>query len=241
VLGSPTLPGEFQDVVLEDDDPQLLGQHIPAEGERVRNLVEDLRLQNALRFPAGHRWVFDVSNERSRTDDEANDSSSVEQEEEMETVRTETIVSEVTLLGDRRLRSIETGTSLTFIDGPVFLSLELTGPRDSVLAAFHVALSRVPLEMRSAIRWNDLIPWRPHLDPVTRWLLDAASPFGRQGWQPMRYSMEQRGRLVEILGRGGSGERAVSSQALLEPGKGIVEVHIESGSWCIRGRRRNGG
>lgn len=240
VLGSPTLPGEFQDVVLEGEEATLLGRHVPGEGERVRNLVEELRLQNALRFPAGRRWTFDVSSELQSSEVEEKERDNVESGNDEATVRRETIVSEVTLLGDRRLRSVETGATLTFVDAPVFLSLELTGSRNSVLAAFHVALSRVPLEVRAAIQWDDLVPWRPHLHPVTRWLSDAASPFGRQGWQSMTYCMDQRQRYVEIRGKG-QGPREVTSQALLEPGEGVVEVQAKSGDWRIHGRRRSGG
>jgi urea transporter/murein DD-endopeptidase MepM/ murein hydrolase activator NlpD len=219
VLGAPTLPGELHDVVLEDeDDAAILGCHVPREGERLRNLVEDLRLQRALRFPAGRRWTFDVSLERWGD-------------------HTETIVSEVTLLGDRRLRSIETGATLTFVEDPVFVCLELAGPGESVLAAFHVALHRVPLEMQAAIQWDDLIPWRPHLDPIMRWVLDVASPFGRAGWQRVSYEMRLEGRTVEVLGRGSSRVRTVTTRAVFDQTKGLVEIHAETGKGKVLARR----
>lgn len=219
VLGASTLPGEFHDVVLEGDQPALLGCTIPEKGQRVRNLLEEHRVAAALRFPAGHRWTFEVSSEQPGG--------------------VETIISEVTLLGDRRLRSIETGATLTFTDSPVFLGLELEGSRRSVLAALHLGLSRVPLEMRAAMRWTDLVPWRPHLSKIRRWISDLASPFGRQGWVPMQYSLHQEGRTTEIRGRAVSGNGEIESVARFEPVKGLVEIRARAGTWQMSARRRD--
>jgi urea transporter/murein DD-endopeptidase MepM/ murein hydrolase activator NlpD len=228
ILGAPTLPGEFHDLVLEGEEPRLLGSSVPEKGQRVRNLLEEHRVQAALRFPAGHRWTFEVA---STPLDEARAA------EDGAAVRTETIISEVTLLGDRRLRSLETGTTLIFLDSPVFLSLELVGSQASVLAALHLALSRVPLEMRAAITWTDLVPWRPHLGRVRRWLLDLASPLGRSGWLAVRYALRQEGGITEIIGR--ADQRDIESRARFEPIKGLVEVSAQVGAWQVHARRRD--
>lgn len=209
VLGDPTVPIEFHDVVVGGE---LRATHLPGEGEVVSNLVRG-ELASLLDLPAGSRIRVEV-----RTGDD---------------IHTEELVSEIDLLGARSLYSPHKDARLWFdASADCWVALDHAGPEDGALYALHAALARVPLSADRPLHWRDhLNPRRLGSNPLA-WLRDALAAVVPPADQPIDYALRTVGGAVTITGladRQRPWQRTVRTEAVLVPGEGIETVRVAVG------------
>ncbi len=213
IVGEPTMGIHFHGVIVESDSPEVYNEHLPVELERLRNPVRSATLSQALTFPVGQVFALRV--------------------EGPEGVHTETITSEIDLLGNRSLSSDRGDARLWFEDrGDTFFTYDHKGPRDGALFALYCALARVPLDAAPRLQWSDYLNPRRLTGSVSAWLADAASAFFAADDQSVVYTASQRGELVVVSGKAEAAaawHEAVYSEAWIAPGTGLKRVTAKVG------------
>ncbi|MCO4773630.1 MAG: urea transporter, partial [Deltaproteobacteria bacterium] len=218
VLGDPTIPLEFHDVIASEGDGHVLHSRLlPVEDQRIANLTRCDGLPQLLDLPVGHRLMFEVTVD------------GVTQREE--------VVSQIDLLGARSLYSPSREARLWFdARGDCWVAVDHVGPRDGALFALYVALARLPLNERAEVTWTDhLNPRRLASNPLA-WVRDALAAVLPPAEQPVDYSMSNTAGTVTITGAAepaGSWQRAVRTEAVLRPGEGIARVRVQVGAQVL--------
>lgn len=213
VVGDATVAIAFHDVLREDDDGlELLREHVPEEGERLRNPTVDPAVAEALRWPVGRRATVSVRRDGVET--------------------RETLVSETDLLGRRWLRSEERGSRLSFDDrGTAFVALDYEGRGGDALEACYLALLRVPYDDARRLRWTDTYePAMLRRGPVA-WLAEAASAFVAPRARAIAFTKRHDRALRRVVGeaRADRGHPAIATEAVFEPGVGWRSVRVTRG------------
>jgi len=208
LLGAPTLPCRFSDLVVQRDVEALTLASAPLEGEVVRNLEPQEDLAAFFAIEPGATLAFRKGRE------------------------TEHLEHEVDLLGNLVLRSREHGTTLAFARSSEGLTtFDPLGPSRSALHLVRAALPRVPFDA-AAIEWNDYLPalW-------SRWSLlgplrDFIAPFAPQAGLEMRYHAHRSGDELVVLGESMKQRRGrplVRTRATLTRARGLVAVEVRAG------------
>ena len=133
LLGAPTLPCAFSDVVRAQEGRAVLAPaHAPTAGEIVRGLEGGDALAPFFAFGYGETWCFEGP------------------------AGVEHVEVDVDLYGQRLLRSRETGAMLVFAEGEAsFSAYDVTGPARSVLHLLRAALPRAPRDGDERLVWRD--------------------------------------------------------------------------------------
>ena len=151
-LGSPTLPGDFGDVVTAGPDgDRLQNLVVPAEGDRLRPVMRDETIARALAFTPG--TAFEL------TDGDGN----------REVARVQ-----IDLLGRRLLESERARLQMDPYDTG-FVVVDFEGDPRSLLRFVLVALARVPFDKASELSWSDSLPRRLLLPGWLRTLADLVA------------------------------------------------------------------
>lgn len=217
VVGSPTIPTELNDVVVEDDgEARVEGAVVVAQGQAIRNLEPGAHALG-LPPPPGTSLVFEVDGDGAAS--------------------RETLDSEIDLLGNHVLRSRDfDAVAYLGTSDDLFRVYDVVGAQGSVLAILRAAAGSVPLELSPSLTWSDHVPRRPWARRWLRWLRDFVSPFVGDPAEALDFHVERDGALVRVIGhaRGGTDARSgITTRLELEPGRGIVRVEVVAG-----GRRR---
>lgn len=178
--GSPTV---FSHIVnyrtrCEDGSYDLVSSGVPENQQQVSSLVPQQDLAALLRLGLGQQQSFAVSaGTRSWT---------------------ETWKVDVDLLGTHRIES-DRGCSLEFsIYNGIFNALNLNGRRDSALAAFALAASRLPWAENQKLNWQDEPALSLLLDPVAKNAALFLFPFFKPVNISYRASLEADKNLISI-------------------------------------------
>lgn len=212
-VGDPTVPLEFAGLVVQGRVEQA---HLPAQDEAVRNLKRDEGLARALGLPVGLRLSLRVTAGGQ--------------------TRTEELVSEVDLLGNRSLYSVTRDARLWFGDaGDSFIAYDHVGPRDGALFAWYAALARVPLD-QAELTWTDRLNPRRLGTVSLGWLRDAAAALVPPSDEAMSYRSTRRGSDLVVTGesQGGRGRRAVRTEAVVRPGEGLRSLRVDVGGRSVQ-------
>lgn len=216
-VGAPTLPLRFRDVVRHRDDgaSQVVGDAVPEEGWRVRNLAVDADVAAALSFPVGGRWTY-----RVRADGG----------EEVVELR-----SEVDLLG-RHVLAVDGGGRLV-VDGTgwSFIVRAIEGPPSPLLEALSVVISRVPYDGADGLCWEDVSVRARVRGSLVAWWLDGVAWL--LPWRPLRvaFRQERRGTCTVVTATGGGGLHPnVRARAELVAGVGVQHVEVTIGGAEVR-------
>lgn len=194
--GDPTVPCLFADSVqLSSEPPQVVAALRPQAGERVRNLDPSVDRADFFSLPYGAVWALRIG----------------------DTV--EHIASDLDLYGQLFLRSREHGAVLYYaLDGSFFTAYDFIGAPASALHLLRAALSRVPLEESSQLRWRDLLPARMFRGRLHGALLDLAAPFLPRDSIEIEYHAERRGAVLVVSG---------ASKRCDRRGRPILTTHAE--------------
>lgn len=231
MIGDPTIPLEFGDVVIEPardargDDaadagagsgprrlPRVLGRHVPVQGQRVRNVVRSEAMARTLALPPGERLLATVRSGPR--------------------VRREELISDMDALGNRSLVSPARDARLWFENrGDAFVVYDFAGPKDSALFAFYAALGRLPLEDGEDLEWSDRLDPRRLGSTPLGWLRDAAAALVTPPRQPMEWRATRENGMIVVLGEspGGRTMRAVRTRTFIEPDRGVRALSVAVG------------
>jgi hypothetical protein len=178
-LGSPTLPGDFGDVIVHADGGQALKSRVvPREGDRVRAVMTDPGLARAVGFSPGA--AFELEDET--------------------TGRVERAHVEIDLMGRRLLRSERAALTVDTYEGG-FVVVDFTGDPASLLRDVVVALARVPFDRAAELTWEESVPRRLLVSGWLRAIADLLSVFAPEaGGVTMRYRERRDASRVVISG-----------------------------------------
>jgi len=211
-IGAPTLETELHDVVLETDTGANVASTLVAgEGDVVRNL-EPTDVPLGLPGAENVSFVFEVEADGG--------------------TRTETLITEIDLLGARVIRSSER-TAHAYYDQltDLFRIYDTVGDRRSVVHLLQAALPTVPLEVGEGLRWTDHLQLRYFLRLPAQFVLDFISPFVNNTALEMHYSVTRNGEKTTIEGRSTrqlGGQSYVQTKATFDAA-GLSCVEVRSG------------
>jgi urea transporter len=182
IVGAPTLPVHFHHVVLEREareareTPEVVRELCPAQGDALRAIEPDSGLADLLHVPLGAAWTFESDGRR------------------------ETVRSDVGLLGELHLRSVERPADLTFEEGDSLLVvLDVAGRRNSALQLLYAAMPRAPFDA-ALPTWTDVLPRQRFRAWPLRLLADLVALFGERAGIEVRYAMRREGAGLVIVG-----------------------------------------
>ncbi|MBN2799868.1 MAG: urea transporter [Deltaproteobacteria bacterium] len=215
VVGDPTVPIAFHDVVIGDEPTSLSREHLPAEGELIRNADGASALAGALAWPMGFRMMAEVeTGEGARWREE--------------------ITSHVDLLGRRSLRSDRGGVLWFEVGERSFVIYDHEGSRDSALYGLYAALARVPFDSARELEWDDLLNPRRLSSSVRTWTADLLAAFVPVRSQPIAYRWRVEGEQRVVLGEAALPRgRALRTSAEFQ-GAELTRISVDNGSRALR-------
>jgi hypothetical protein len=216
VLGAPTLPCRFTDVIVQQGGGELLSSAIaPAEGDVVRNLEPGEDVASYFDFEVGQRFAFRMG----------------------KTV--EHVAVEADLYGRMLWRSLDRAATLFYGRTEAFFTAyDAVGESASALQLVRAALPRVPFEASAALTWSDHLPSRSEQPWLGRVVWDLLSPFLPRHGIEMELSLRREGAALVVEGaskrRDRRGAPVVRTRAELMRGVGVVRVEV-----TVRGKTRS--
>lgn len=210
-VGGTTIESSFCDVIEVDGDAKAERVHrtlAPIKDMRVRNLQPGRNLGQLMRAALYETIAFDRVDADGRP------------------LGRETIRGAVDLYGQYRFES-DRNAALDFdIDDRFFTSFHATGPRDSVLVALRLALSRVALEESTALTWTDHVPWWRHV-PMSKRIATEVLPFARRTAK-LTFTLEREGTAWVVVGKstGTNKARAIETRAVFRDATGLESVRV---------------
>jgi hypothetical protein len=210
-VGSPTIPSEFHEVIVESESLVLHSTYVPLEGDRLRNVRVQQQIGDYFSFAIGQRMGF-----RCRLQDR-------EWDEEIE--------SAIDLYGNLKLLSPGRRAALFFENkNSVFVIYDYQGPRESALFVLYTAAPRVPFEWVDNLTYSDSLARRHFLSWMQRISSDFLAPFSNHKGMKIHYRMERRGSDLVVVGSaagpGRAGNPTVETQAVFREGVGWEQGHI---------------
>jgi urea transporter len=210
-VGSPTIPSEFHEVIVERESPVLHSTYLPREGDRLRNVRVQQEMGDFFSLAIGQNMGF-----RCRLQDRVWD---------------EEIESGIDLYGNLKLLSPGKRAMLFFENkNSVFVIYDYQGPRESALFVLYTAAPRVPFEWVENLTYSDTLPRRHFLSWMERIPSDFFSPFSNHEGMKIQYRMERRGCDLVVLGSsavpGEALNPALITQAVFKEGAGWAGGHI---------------
>ena len=211
LLGAPTLPCAFSDVVMaaggDGAGERVIAAHVPAAGETLRNLDPQESVAACFQFRYG-----DTQRYRSGDGD------------------TEGVLCDVDLYGQLLLRSRERGAHLVYERGDdVFTAWDVSGSSRSALGLLRAALPRVPLEESTTLTWSDVVPAR--VAASTAWARLAGRVVPQRDVE-MDYRMAREGERLVVHGRSRRtdrrGEPLLVTRGELVRGIGVVRLWLSA-------------
>ncbi len=213
-IGAPTLETELHDVVVESESGlRMASTLVASEGDVVRNLEPS---EDPLGLPAAENtaFAFEVGSPEGGTS-------------------TETVVTEIDLLGSRVLRSRDRTAHAYYEQaGDLFRIYDTEGDRRSVVHLLQAALPTVPLETDGTLKWTDHLQLRYFLRLPAQLLLDFVSPFVKTTALEMEYSVTHTSEKTTIEGRSTrelGGKPYVQTKATFDA-DGLSCLEVRSGS-----------
>ncbi len=216
VLGAPTLPCQFTDVVREGGPGAAVETAlVPREDDRVRNLQPGDEIAAYLGLAPGRRLRFRLDGAVER------------------------LACDVDLYGRHLLRSRDREATLFYgVSDAFYTAFDAVGDKASVLHLLRAALPRVPFEASEALGWTDHLPARQFRPWLGRVALDLLSPFLRRDGVEMDLRLRREGTTLVIEGasrrRDRRGQPVVHTRAELTRGVGPTRVSV-----TVRGRSRS--
>jgi len=220
-LGGATVPFHLVSVLVRRDDGapayQLVAE--PSEGDSVQRAEEDRRLASALHLPVGRTLKYRLS---------GSDGSSSER----------ILRVEASFAGELRLVS-DTGASAAFEQRNGALGFyDRLGPADRLLDTWLLALGLTPLSSL-AVSWRDAPPAAViPLGPWARVRLALSRPLGagiastyEREWSEDSARWSQLG-THEL--KTSTIRRRATTAAVLEPGTGCIQLHLEHADGSLR-------
>ncbi|MCC6523991.1 MAG: urea transporter [Polyangiaceae bacterium] len=203
-LGSPTLPGDFGDVVCAGEGGEVLHSlMVPPEGAHVRPVLRDESLARALAFAPGSTFVLEDA-------DGAREPARVE----------------LDLAGRRLLRSERAALQLERYDAG-FVVVDFEGDPRSLLRFVLIALGRVPFDQAAELRWTDSLPRRLLLPAWLRSLADlVAVVLPRRDSARVAFHAERHGGELRVVGT----HPEWSSEATLSLDGGVHRIVVRHGA-----------
>ena len=233
-VGSPTLPLEFHDVILEAgndlaeriegvQDTTSTGQRldrvlVPAEGMTLRNVLPAEDIAEAVRIRVGTRLTFALTSP---------DGSS----------RDEVVEARIDLM-NRLYLSPRGGPSgdpdpLTRLwyenQAHQYIVYRHEGERDSALYLFYAALSRMPFEDSAGLCWDDVLLAGAFRSPWTAWLHDLMDPFRPGDGLTLQYRQTVEDGQLVVLGEGSLESKAIRTRAVIDLQRGVVALELVHG------------
>jgi urea transporter len=212
--GAPTIPITVSDAVVEGEDGgRLVFGHVPAEGERLRNLTVDAEIAAALHLPHGSRsrWGVVVDGRPSEVE----------------------LRSQVDVLGRHTLRGSDGGELVFDPTGWCWIVVSCDAAEGTLAHTIATAMPRVPYDGADGLRWLDTPPadagrgWLDVAFDLVAWLLP---PRERQSEYTQR---REHGRLwIEGAARDGT-----TTLAALDARAGITELQVRRGRHSVRAAR----
>ncbi len=201
MLGSPTLPADFGDVVTHSDDGYTLSSRVtPGENDVVRPVMRDEALARALSFDPGTTWELVESGSGRR----------------------ERARVEVDLLGRRFLESDRARLFIDVYDGG-FVVIDFEGDPRSLLHFVLYALSRVPFDQAERLSWTENLPRRLLLPGLLRAAADLVALVAPEaGGTLVRYASRRRAGALEVVGE----SPRFASRAELSLGGGAHRIEV---------------
>jgi hypothetical protein len=211
LLGSPTMPCRFVDVVVRTGTQSCFQPgHVPHEGEALRGLEPDYALAAYFDLPLGANLTYRIGDE------------------------TERLQTELDAWGRTVLRSLESRAELVLARSESGIScLELRGSQRSLLNWLRLSLSRVPYERDPSVAFRSLLPERW----LSGWLRgvawDLTAPFARVPGIVLESHLEIDGERLTVRGmsqaRTRSGVPRIQTRTELTRGVGptLIEVVID--------------
>lgn len=206
--GDATVPCRFADTVrLSAQPPRLVAALCPDVGDRVRNLDPNAERAAFFQFPYRAVWTLRGG------------------------AVIEHIHSDIDLYGQLLLRSREHRAALYYqLDAGFFTAYDLVGAPDSALHLVRAALSRVPFEENSELRWTDLLPARMFRGRLRGALMDLVSPFLPLDSIQIEYRAERADDALIVHGESTRRDRQdrplVKTRAELRRGLGITRLSV---------------
>jgi len=177
-VGAPTLPLELHDVIVgEEPHERMCPVRVPEEGTTVRRVQPEPSLARRLRFEYGEILHLERDG------------------------RVEEVVADIDLHGTLLLRSRTYRATLYYEhtdDG--FTVWDALGDPRSSLHLLQTALSRMPFDHASGLRFTDHLPTRPFLPWWVRPLADVVAPFQPSTGVEMEYAIERAGAELRVRG-----------------------------------------
>ena len=210
-VGSPTIHGEFHELVLEGKIPLLLSAYVPQEGDRVRNVRRYQEVADYFAFPIGQRISLTC-----RSGDR-------EWNEEVE--------SAIDLYGHLKLISLTRKAVLSFeYKNSVFTIFDFEGCHDSALFILYASAPRVPYESAENLSFYDMLSLRHFLPVTKRVLSDLIAPFFTRKGLRIDYCCELKEHNFIISGSS-SGQNpsaypSIETKAIFREGRGWVGGHL---------------
>lgn len=230
-VGAPTLEPAFADVLTgEEDYLQLHRWLLPAEGQALRGLARSEDGTAPFAFPVGGALGFEVDGVDGGGEGRGSGHGGGR-------TRRETVTSRIGLLGELFLDSTTAGALLWFENqGRQFVVHDQAGRRDSLLHLLATAAPRVPYDLPTGLRWDDVLPRRRLRPRWARWVTDLAEPFLPEGGVTVDYTATRRGGRLEVRGVGRGGRRPLSTLAVFDEA-GPLALEVKLGEQVRRARR----
>ena len=213
LVGHPTRAIVLHGIIVDGKHHKL--EHLPREGDKVRNIERSDELARALSLTPGQRY-------RMRTVVDGRDLGEDE------------VVSDIDLLGNKSLWCPSRRSRLWFENrGDAFVIYDHSGPRDCPLFALYCALSKLPFDEVDSLSWEDFLNPRRLSTFSLGWFVDAIYAFVPPPRQKVRYQLSRHGRKLTVSGKSdksGPWQKDVSTEVVLDLARGLHQVTTKVGS-----------
>jgi len=220
--GGKTLPFAYAVYLRLGGPPRLIENSLPRKGERVKNLSASPKMSAAFDFIPGNSYGFDVETARGR--------------------RKEALIAGIDLDGSRYLESVLDRTRLYYHRTDEMFYLDYCSAKPgSLLFAFLLGASKVPLTDEEGLLWSDELPLSPFLGGLLRFGAEFILPF-IPGWSIKLERSFIRGQedapglismKTEIISSIPLAIGRARAEAVFSPEEGPLKISVSGGSAAV--------